>query len=79
MVFMVIVFFKLCEISYKPVRYIWIYIYRDYIFLILASVLLAFNISKLNFENIYANDSKIALIGVLALKMNKKLLIVLKL
>jgi|TARA_B110000503_G_scaffold141314_1_gene234419 hypothetical protein len=39
---------------------------KNYIFLILATILLVFNISKLNLENIYSNDSKIALIGVLA-------------
>ena len=51
----------------------------NYIFLILASVLLAFNISKLNFENIYANDSKIALIGVLACSCAIILLVILDL
>jgi len=41
--------------------------------------LLAFNISKLNFGNIYSNDSKIALIGVLACSCAIILLVILHL
>tara|TARA_B100000795_G_scaffold229823_1_gene187022 strand:+ start:355 stop:540 length:186 start_codon:yes stop_codon:yes gene_type:complete len=52
---------------------------RNYIFIILATVLLAFNISKLNFGNIYSNDSKIALIGVLACSCAIILLVILHL
>jgi len=52
---------------------------RNYIFIILAIVLLAFNISKLNFGNIYSNDSKIALIGVLACSCAIILLVILHL
>tara|TARA_B110000263_G_scaffold119383_1_gene103961 strand:+ start:1104 stop:1295 length:192 start_codon:yes stop_codon:yes gene_type:complete len=39
---------------------------KNYIFFVLAVILLVFNFSKFNFQNIYSNDSKIALIGVLA-------------
>ena len=52
---------------------------RNYIFIILATVLLAFNISKLNFENIYSDDSKIALIGILACSCAIILLVILHL
>ena len=52
---------------------------RNYIFIILATVLLAFNISKLNFENIYSDDSKIALIGILSCSCAIILLVILHL
>ena len=50
---------------------------KNYIFIILAIVLLVFNITKLDFENIYSNDSKIALIGVLACSCAIILLVIL--
>ncbi|HIF48487.1 MAG TPA: hypothetical protein EYQ68_01110 [Cytophagales bacterium] len=39
---------------------------KNYIFFVLAVILLVLNFSKFNFQNIYSKDSKIALIGVLA-------------
>ena len=52
---------------------------KNYIFIILAIVLLVFNITKLDFENIYSNDSEIALIGVLACSCAIILLVILHL
>jgi len=39
---------------------------RNYIFIALASLLLAFNLYHLDFENPFHDDSKIALAGILA-------------
>ena len=52
---------------------------RNYIFIILAIALLIFNMSKLEFENIYSNDSQVALIGVLACSCAIILLVILHL
>ena len=39
---------------------------RNYIFIAVASLLLAFNLYHLDFENPFNDDSKIALAGILA-------------
>ena len=39
---------------------------KIYFFITLAFVLLVFNITKINYDDLFSEDSKIALIGVLA-------------
>ena len=50
---------------------------RNYIFLVLAMILLGFNIYQLDFKNLLGDNSKVAVIGVLGCLVAIVLLLIL--
>ena len=50
---------------------------KNYLFLLIAIILLGFNVYQLDFESFFSEDGKIALIGVLGCLIGIVLLIIL--